>query len=69
MAQLGYEEDPSDPAAASGPAYAGIPPRNNDAALFVGGLSFSATEEDLRNVRLLIYIFNSKSSVGIWFCR
>ena len=51
MAQFGFEENPSDPAAVSGPAYAGVPPRNNDAALFVGGLSFSATEEDLRNVR------------------
>ncbi len=31
------------------PAFMGIPTRNNDAALFVGGLSFSATEEDLRS--------------------
>ena len=31
-----------------------MPPRNNDAALFVGGLSFSATEEDLRDVRVCL---------------
>ena len=51
MEQFNPDETPSDTAAGNGPAYTGIPPRNNEAALFVGGLSFSATEEDLRNVR------------------
>ena len=50
MEQFNPDEIPSDSPAGNGPAYAGIPPRNNEAALFVGGLSFSATEEDLRNV-------------------
>jgi hypothetical protein len=52
MEQFNPDEIPSDTAAGNGPGYPGIPSRNNEAALFVGGLSFSATEEDLRNVRL-----------------
>jgi RNA recognition motif-containing protein len=51
MAQNGQDEESSEPAVAVSPAFAGISTRNNDAALFVGGLSFSATEEDLRQVR------------------
>ena len=52
MAQYGYEGESSQAGAVVTPAFASIPGRNNDAALFVGGLSFSATEEDLRQVRL-----------------
>jgi RNA recognition motif-containing protein len=48
MAQYGFEGEPTQGAAVATPSFAGIPTRNNDAALFVGGLSFSATEEDLR---------------------
>jgi hypothetical protein len=50
MAQTGQDDESSNPAVAVTPALAGIPTRNNDAALFVGGLSFSASEEDLRQV-------------------
>ncbi len=52
MEQFNQDEIPSDSAAGDSPAYPGVPPRNNEAALFVGGLSFSATEDDLRNVCL-----------------
>jgi hypothetical protein len=50
MEEFNNDDIPSDAAAGNGPAYTGTPPRNNEAALFVGGLSFSATEEDLRSV-------------------
>ena len=48
MAQYGQDEEMSHSAGAGNPAFAGVPARNNEAALFVGGLSFSASEEDLR---------------------
>ncbi len=58
MARMSRGEDDSSPMsyddsnmASSGFVHSDIPPqrlRNNEAALFVGGLSFSATEEDLR---------------------
>lgn len=41
--------DPNlDDSAANSQQVASVPLRNNDAALFVGGLSFSATEDDLK---------------------
>jgi hypothetical protein len=48
MAQNGQDGDLDQDAIGVTPAFSGIPQRNNDAALFVGGLSFSATEDDLR---------------------
>jgi RNA recognition motif-containing protein len=48
MAQNGQDVDQDPDVSAVTPAFMGIPTRNNDAALFVGGLSFSATEDDLR---------------------
>jgi hypothetical protein len=48
MAHSGQDGDLIEDTSVGVPAFSGIPARNNDAALFVGGLSFSATEEDLR---------------------
>lgn len=56
MAQLGYEEDASQVSGGVSQGFAAAPPRNNDAALFVGGLSFSANEEDLRQVCICMYV-------------
>jgi RNA recognition motif-containing protein len=49
MAQNGQEGEHNPDAASVTQGFMGIPTRNNEAALFVGGLSFSATEEDLRS--------------------
>lgn len=57
MAQVGQDDESSNPAVGVTPALAGIPTRNNEAALFVGGLSFSASEEDLRQVCKEHFVF------------
>lgn len=69
MAEFNPDDIPSDTAAGNGPGFTGIPPRNNEAALFVGGLSFSATEEDLRSVCFIHLISPKSVPVGLWFCR